>query len=146
MAKEALYREFMARMKAADEAGNYLEASWYAYAILEDRLRSLLRSSGGEGKGKVAGGKPIRMMGPKLEELKWRAKSDSLLAANLDYTGIKKWKEDRNDLTHAMADASLTLAQIDAAAKKLAQDGAELVRTVSAACRRVKTHRDKVAA
>ena len=60
MAKEALYREFMSRMNAADQAGNYLEASWYAYAILEDRLRSLLRSSGGEGKGKVPGGNPFQ--------------------------------------------------------------------------------------
>ena len=94
----------------------------------------------------MAGGKPIQMMGPKLDELKWRAKSDKLLAANFDYAGINKWKKDRNNLTHAMADASMTLTQIDEAAKKLAQDGAELVRTVSSACRRLKAHRDKVSA
>lgn len=32
MAKETLYAEFIERMKAADEAENFLGASWYAYA------------------------------------------------------------------------------------------------------------------
>jgi hypothetical protein len=46
---------------------------------------------------------------------------------------------------HAMGDATMPIADIDAAAKKLAEDGQELLREYAAACRRLKKHRDKVA-
>ncbi len=143
MSKQALYSAFIKRMAAAHEARQYFESSWYAYTVLEDRLRSLLRSTGGEGVG--GPGKPIRMMGPKLKELKYRAKKDELLKANFEHDRLNAWKEDRNNLMHAMADASMTLAQIDQGAERLSIEGAELVRVFSAACRRVKKHREKVA-
>lgn len=142
MSKQALYSTFIERMAKAHEEGNYFESSWYAYAVLEDRLRSLLRSTGGEGKG--GPGKPIRMMGPKLKELKYRAKTDELLKANFEHDQLNTWKDSRNNLMHAMADASMTLQQIDASSRQLSVDGAELVRAYSAACRRVKAHREKV--
>jgi hypothetical protein len=144
MPKQALYSAFIKRMKAAYESAQYFEASWYAYSVLEDRLRSLLRNSGGEGVG--GKGKPIRMMGPKLKELKYRAKTDLLLKANFEHDRLNNWKDDRNNLMHAMADASMTIEQIDQSAKTLAEEGAVLVRDFSAACRRLKKHREKVAA
>ncbi len=143
MSKQSLYSEFIKRMKSARDAGNYFESAWYAYAVLEDRLRSLLRSSGGEGRG--GQGKPIRMMGLKLEELKYRVEKDELLRANFEHDKLDAWKDDRNNLMHAMADASMSLEQIDSAVIKLAEEGAVLVRDYSAACRRMKKHRDKVA-
>ena len=142
MSKDDLYSAFISRMKSAHEAGNYFESSWYAYAILEDRLRSLLRSSGGEGQG--GPGKPIKMMGPKLRELKIRAKKDELLKANFDHDPLNLWKNDRNNLIHAMADASMPLDEIDLAAEKLSTEGINLVRDFSSACRRIKKHRSKV--
>jgi hypothetical protein len=45
---------------------------------------------------------------------------------------------------HAMAYGSMTIADIDVAAEKLAVDGAKLVSDVAAACRRMKKHRHKV--
>lgn len=142
MAKKELYTIFMARMTEAHEAGYHFESSWYSYAILEDRLRSLLRSSGGEGVG--GPGKPIRMMGPKLKELKHRAKSDQLLKVNFDHDRLNLWKNSRNDLMHAMADASMSLEQIKNEAKSLSEEGAKLVRLLSDSARRVKAHRSKV--
>lgn len=142
MTKRALYSLFITRMSEAHEAGQYFESSWYAYAVLEDRLRSLLRSSGGEGVG--GPGKPIRMLGPKLKELKHRAKSDALLKANFEYDRLNTWKDARNNLMHAMADASMSVEHIDGAAKQLSEEGALLVRVFSAACQRVKKHREKV--
>lgn len=69
MPKQALYKTFMSRMDAAYDARMYLKSSWYAYAVLEDRLVSLLRNSGGIGEDNGgASGKPIRMMGSKLKE------------------------------------------------------------------------------
>lgn len=141
MSKQELYSEFINRMKTAELSGNYLEASWYAYAVLEDRLCSLLRNSGGETN---ANGKLIMMMGPKLGTLEKRAKKDPLLNVNFEHVGLKSWTKNRNSLMHAMANASMTLTQIDIAANALAKDGAKLVREYSASCRRLKRHRKKV--
>ncbi|MBA2080984.1 hypothetical protein [Aeromonas veronii] len=146
MAKHALYKTFMTRMKDSYDAAMYLEASWYVYAVLEDRLLSLLRNSGGVGETNGgAGGKPIKMMGPKLKELSRRTKKDKLLKECFEYSKLNTWKESRNNLMHAMGDASMTIQDIDLTAKKLAEDGIELVKEYAAACRRLKKHRDKVA-
>lgn len=142
MPKQELYAELFRRMIEANKGHRWIETSWYAYALLEDRLLSLLRSSGGEGKG--GPGKPLRMLGPKLGELKERANKDDLLRANLAHGEIHAWKEKRNDLMHAMAYGCMTIADIDAAAEKLAVEGAQLVSSVAAACRRMKKHRHKV--
>ena len=147
MSKEALYKTFMSRMQSAYGACMYLEASWYAYAVLEDRLVSLLRASGGIGENDGgSSGKPIRMMGPKLKELSRRSKKDALLKANFEHDKLNIWKDSRNNLMHAMGDASMPLIDIDNAAKKLAEDGQELVKEYASACRRLKKHRHKVAA
>lgn len=145
MPKQALYKAFIARMNEAYDSSMYLEASWYVYAVLEDRLISLLRNSGGIGENNGgSSGKPIRMMGPKLKELSRRAKKDELLKANFEHDNLNTWKESRNNLMHAMGDATMPIADIDTAAKKLAEDGMALVREYAAACRRLKKHREKV--
>jgi hypothetical protein len=138
MAKEKLYESFITRLEAANADEAFLECSWYCYAVLEDRLLSFLRGSGGVNYGN---GKPIRMMGPKMKELKLRKSHDSLLAAQLTdrlFDRLDKWKDDRNDLMHAMADATLTIEQIDKDAQKLSSEGKKLVRDYCAACRRYK--------
>lgn len=147
MPKQVLYKTFMSRMNAAYESSMYLEATWYAYAVLEDRLVSLLRNSGGVGENDGgASGKPIRMMGPKLRALSHRAKKDKLLKDNFEHDKLNEWKESRNNLMHAMGDATMPIADIDATARKLAEDGQTLVREYASACRRMKKHRDKVSA
>lgn len=147
MAKHALYKTFMSRMDEAFQSEMHLEASWYAYAILEDRLVSLLKNSGGVGeKQGGASGKPIRMMGPKLKELTRRAKRDPLLKENFEHDKLNTWKESRNNLMHAMGDATMAIEDIDIAAKKLSEEGKHLTREYAAACRRLKKHRDKVPA
>jgi hypothetical protein len=146
MAKHQLYQDFIQRLEASLADGHYFESAWYSYAVLEDRLRSLLRNSGGETL--IGTHKLIRMMGPKLRELKARLKKDKLLAATFTdelHDRLHQWKSTRNDLMHAMADASMPLSEIDASAKTLATDGEVLVRDFCAACRRLKKHRAKVA-
>ncbi|UZK70061.1 hypothetical protein OKW76_03130 [Sphingomonas sp. S1-29] len=142
--KKKLYQDLVSRMEAAAADGRDVEAAWFAYAVLEDRLRSLLRQSGGEGQSKGIG-KPIRMMGPKLKELAKRAKKDELLKSCFEYDKLNQWKHDRNDLVHAMADGSQTIEQIDAAAASLASEGVVLARTYAAAARRLKKNRAQVA-
>jgi hypothetical protein len=141
--KKKLYQDLVARMEAAAKAGRDVEASWFAYAVLEDRLRSMLRQSGGEGENKGVG-KPIKMMGPKIINLRRRAKKDDLLESCFEYTRLNKWKNERNDLVHAMADGSLDIDAIDKKVAELAREGVELARLYTAAARRLKKHREKV--
>ena len=142
--KLELYEHLIERMDDAAISGRDVEAAWYAYAVLEDRLRSMLRQSGGEGatKGK---GKHIRMMGPKLVELGKRAAKDSLLKLCFEQIRLQKWKDDRNELVHAMADGKHDIVQIDKMASELAKEGVSLARLYTNKARYLKNHRDQVA-
>lgn len=140
--KRSLYEDFTGRIDTSIASGHFLEASWYIYAALEDRLISMLQQTGGA---TSASGKQIKMLGPKIGELDARQSSDQLLAANFPKTEIEAWGRRRNDLMHGMADGSLTIAQIDADARSLAIDGRDLLRDVAAAAMRLKKHRSKVA-
>lgn len=139
MTKSSLYREYITRMDAAHREGQNLQAIWYAYAILEDRLISMLDNSGGVPVDKK--GKPIRMLGPKREALAKRTKTDPLLKVNFDNRAIRLWSKDRNDLMHGMADGSLSLQQVDSLAQQTADTGVSLVRSVCSAAMRLKKHR-----
>jgi hypothetical protein len=148
MAKRKLYEIFLDRMTAAIAANMPFEASWYAYAILEDRLVSMLHQSGGA---VTVKGDPIRMMGPKIKKLRSRAKKDDLLKVNFPQTDVDvkktelwKWKDARDALMHGMADGSLTINQIDIMVANVAVEGARLSRLYAAAATRLKKHREKV--
>lgn len=141
MGKRSLYETFIERIDGHISSRNFFEASWYIYAVLEDRMISMLQNSGGA---TLNNGNPIRMLGPKLSTLKTRATSDTLLDVNFPHDAIFDWKEKRNDLMHAMAEGSLDIDQIDEAAKSLAEEGQKLVRNVSACAMRLKKHRNKI--
>lgn len=139
MRKSAIYKEYIARMDAAHSDKHYLEAIWYAYAVLEDRLISMLQNSGGIPTSND--GKPIRMLGPKRTELVKRAKTDKLLKGCFDNTNIQVWAKKRNDLMHGMADGSMSILVVDELAKETADSGVALVREVCAAGMRLKRYR-----
>ena len=69
MAKDYNYKVLISRLGEAIKDEFFLEASWLAYAILEDRLVSALDETGGA---VTTTGRPIRMLGPKLGEIKAR--------------------------------------------------------------------------
>ena len=146
MAKRELYKVLIERMEAAHATNNLLGAAWYAYAILEDRLVSLLRNSGGLND---KNGQPLRlMMGPKFKELKRRvnAKSqnkhvDPLLRINVELTTLDKWIDQRNKLMHGIAEGELTIEEIDTMIAYVAGTGIDLVRDFARAAARVKKHR-----
>lgn len=133
--KHGLYQTFMDRMDAAKTSGSNLEASWYAYAVIEDRLRSLLRSTGGDLR---PNGTPFKMLGPKLAELRDRAPRFPEIDKQLDFGALTAWKNDRNDLTHAMAEGSMPIEEIDRMARDLAVKGSALARELAALARRAK--------
>ena len=137
----------MVRMSKAITANYYLEASWYAYAVLEDRLIAILSASGGAHEKN----KPSRIMrnfGRKLDVIDQRRIRDSLLAVYFSdslMTGLRNWKNERNDLMHAMADASVPLTDIDRLAHLLAIDGRNHVKEVCRATRLLKRNRTRIA-
>lgn len=142
--KREHYNDLMDKMNRSHEAEFYLEASWFAYTILEDRLLSALRQSGGI---TYKNNKPIRMLGKKMQEIKQRKKKDTLLNAYFNdalMDRIHNWKEERNNLTHAMADGTKTITQIDKDAYLLSSNAQNLVRDVCSAAIRLKKHRDKI--
>ena len=134
----------MVRMTKAIVAEFYLEASWYAYAIIEDRLVAVLKRSGGV---LDSDGNPVRMLGPKLKLIRKRRKKDILLQAYFPEAvlgNIDTWKEERNDLMHAMADASASLPEIDKRAYLMATRGQELVKSVCRHQRQLRNNRHQI--
>jgi hypothetical protein len=133
--KKKHYEELMVRMTKAIEAKFYLEASWYAYSILEDRMISALMASGGAHDSRK---KLFRTLGRKIGIIEDRAKKDSLLRAYFDaplIAALTQWKNERDALMHAMADAATPLQVVDKQAYLLATHGKDLVKT---ACRNVR--------
>ena len=131
--KNYKYKILVSRIDQAIDEEFFLEATWIAYAILEDRLVSALRESGG--------GPPIRMLGPKLGEVQSRAQNSinmrkAFFGDMLDR--LDAWKDKRNDLMHALADERLDIPTIDQSTQSVAIEGRELARELAAACKRYK--------
>lgn len=147
--KEQKYKEFIKRLEYHFKQKNYFESSWYSYAVLEDRCKSLLRLSENPSNQENTN---VRMLGPKIGELQNRKPNDKYLKGVL-FTEKEKpdlleelsnWKDDRNTLMHAMAeDDALTINAIDLRAEKMASKGVELVRKFCAACRSLKKYKKK---
>lgn len=133
--KRKLLGTIIGRMRTAQNDGRHLEAAWYAYAILEDRLRSALQSSGGE-----IGGSKKKPLGDKLAELIERAKHSAVLADALPLKDLVDWKDARNHLMHSMLDGSMSEQDIDQSAEKLSLDGLALVKKITASAMRLKKH------
>ena len=130
--KERLYKYLFDRMDSSIAKGYFLEASWIAYAITEDRLDSILV--------KVSNYKG-RLISRKLEYLS--RFSNTFVRAEFSPNFIRRidtWTNRRNDLTHEMANANLTIQQIIDRSKEVALQGEELARDVSNAVMRVKKH------
>ncbi len=69
--KRELFENFISRMDSEIENGRYFEASWYVYALLEDRLISMLRNSGGVPQ-PTRGGRFLMLGGAKVTHLSQR--------------------------------------------------------------------------
>lgn len=143
--KRSLLSVLIDRMKRAQSSGWYLEAAWYAYAIIEDRLVSILRSSGGDGV--AGGGKPLQMLGRKIREIERRIGDGPqkviLLEMNSHLAAVVRWADTRNDLMHAMAEGSMSIGEIDRRAKSLAAEALVLVPTLATGAQRLKRHKGR---
>lgn len=137
--KDLIYKKLIFQLEDTFDKGYFFESAWIQYVILEDRLVSILKSSGGNLNNK---GSEIKMLGPKLGKLNDRYASSAILKEHIDRNDILSridiWKDLRNTLMHSMADGSLTLEEIEIRIKELAESGKLLVRHTAATARRLK--------
>lgn len=120
------YREQFRRLDKAMKNQFYLEAVFIAYAIMEDRADSILRyeNNGIKSKDFVSIDRKLR----KIETIARQKKSlpNRYIPQEL-IENIKKWKEERNKIIHALLRQSLTTQQL----AELAEDGKRLARQLS---------------
>jgi hypothetical protein len=82
------YQQLLNRLEEAIDAGFFLEASWIAYAVIEDRVCSALLKT--EGLPQDKNGKSLQMLGSKLEVLAKRMHEDPILRSCLEKDEILK--------------------------------------------------------
>jgi len=104
----------------------------------------MLRQSGGA---TYSNGRPIRMMGKKIGELRNRMSTDVILKGQLNngklLDDLVSWKDNRDILMHAMADGSMSIDEIEKEIYLLGQNGKNLTRNIAAAARRLKKQKLK---
>lgn len=139
--KENIYSTLIKQLEETEKLGYNFESAWISYVLLEDRLLSILRSTGGD---HLPNGNEIRMMGPKIGHIKTRMTTNEILREHLEVANliprIEDWKDKRNVLMHSMADGSMSILQIENDIAILAKDGTTLVRDFASAARRIKKH------
>ncbi len=121
-------------MDQALNDGFFLEASWIAYAIIEDRILSALAKTGGV---PMRNGQPLRMLGPKLDALVGRQPNDSALTAAMlngqVLDTVRAWKDKRNPLMHSLAEECKPFVEHNADARIVAAEGSRAARDLCAA-------------
>ncbi len=128
MQKYENYREQMGRLKKALSSGFYLEAVFIEYAILEDRLESILRHSGRWKEPREGVHRSIQWK--KNQVAKMAEEKGSLAARYFSDDTLDRiivWKDKRNSLIHALMNQSVHTEEL----KELAEQGQVLVRELS---------------
>lgn len=126
MQKYENYREQMGRLKKALDGQFYLESIFIEYAIMEDRLESILRHSG------KWNPKPDQFISidskrKKVTKLAEEKKNPAHKYFSIALTdSIEKWTEDRNRLIHALMKQQLHTEDLSA----LALQGQEIIKTL----------------
>ncbi|WP_312199805.1 hypothetical protein [Anaerospora hongkongensis] len=130
--KQEHYEYLLSKLDQAIEAKYFLEATWIAYAVLEDRIESAIKN---------AGATPRGMFGAKLAAL------GNLIpiheATRKAFFGdiikrISDWKDERNDLMHDLGNLVKPKEQLESDMKYVGSIGRDLAREVCATVRRQK--------
>lgn len=125
MQKYENYRMQMGRLSRAIKAEFYLEAIFIEYAVMEDRLESILVHAGKFNPEKQDNmHKKLR----KLEEIsrEKKALAHKYFSAEL-IQSIFSWKKSRNDLIHALMKQNLVTDEL----KEVALSGRDIVKTLN---------------
>ncbi|MCD7717265.1 MAG: hypothetical protein LUI39_12595 [Lachnospiraceae bacterium] len=119
------YKEQMGRLKKALHAEFYLEAIFIEFAILEDRIESVLRHSNKFNPEKH------NTLNKKLGRLKEMQRQKNGLVRRYFsdelFDEIYAWKDERNVLIHSLMNQTLHKEDL----KELAERGQKIIKTVS---------------
>ena len=125
MQKYFNYQEQMVRLKKAMAAQFYLEAIFIEYAVMEDRLESILRHSGAFNPKKHNRIKPklscVADLGREKKSLLHRSFSVEFIE------GIYQWIDARNQLIHALMKQNLHTEDL----QKIALEGQQIVKQLN---------------
>ena len=136
--KKENYELLFDRIRVAQDNKFFLEQTWIAYTIIEDRLLSLLSNSGGLLNKK---NKEIRGISNKITTLNQRYNNNinlrKVLYENI-LDDLKMWAESRNDLMHALASSKYPIDLISAKIQDVAIKGEKIARELSSRARRLK--------
>lgn len=122
------YKTQMGRLKRAISSQFYLEALFIEYAIIEDRAEAILLYENNSIKEKE--GHPVSINRKLNKILSIAGEQNSLAGKYIDpavINEILEWKEDRNELIHALMKKKLTTEKIYAIVSK----GEELTKKIS---------------
>ena len=136
--KKENYELLFDRIKTAYSNKFYLEQTWIAYSIIEDRISSLLSNSGGILNKR---NEEIRMLGNKIRTVEKRInKNKSLRKVFYDniLVELKVWSKSRNELMHALASAKDPIDLLSKEIENVAITGEKLSREISSRARRFK--------
>lgn len=143
--KRIHYSKLLERLDQAIDAEYFLEASWIAYAVVEDRTRSTLKHSGGIPQvGPVNNRREMWKISEKITTIRSRLGAgahETNLKATVDGAMLDKlsaWTDRRNRLVHKLADEVDDPAGLAAEITGVAKDGKELARELCAAVMRLK--------
>ena len=121
------YREQMGRLTKAMKSGFYLEAIFIEYAIMEDRLESVLRHSK-KWNPKSSQFVSLDYKRKKVEKLAEEKKSLASKYFTKELTDmIDRWRKDRNDLIHELLKQSLHTEDI----RDIATEGHRIVKILN---------------
>jgi hypothetical protein len=128
------YREAFARIKAAQEAGFYLEAVTIEESVISDRLASWLSANRVAGKAPPKAGASFGNLIARWREL-WRASHPEETEITRRIDAIDQWRECRNTLVHAIAKsdpgtATIPVDQFLELAARVAKDGEQHAKAV----------------
>ena len=127
MQKYTNYKTQMGRLKKALNNQFYLEAIFIEYAVMEDRLESVLRHSG-QWNPKPGTFQSLDSKRKRIAKLAEEKKSMIRKYFPSELTdNIELWKNERNRVIHALMKQSLHTDDL----RKLALQGEELTRTIS---------------
>lgn len=142
MSKTQLYKDLLARMTKSNAEEFYLESSWIQYAIIEDRLNSVIRHAYPERGTELL--ETLRGMDRKIthitDKIHPKDQDCATTVHKLLLKTITKWKDRRNDLMHEIESAG-SYTMLQSRTKKLALEG---VKHVNDICNRVRKYKEAV--
>lgn len=124
MQKYFNYQEQMVRLKKALAAQFYLEAIFIEYAVMEDRLASVLIHSGrkcGEREGIASKIKKVATLGTEESSLAHRYFPNDYMASMMD------WKRQRDTIIHNLMNQKLATEDL----QKIALEGQQIVKQLN---------------